>query len=585
MAQSYVGSNNINLLTPSGQYGTRRMGGKDAASPRYIFTMLEKVTRAIFHPEDDDLLNYRNDDGLSIEPEFYVPVIPMVLVNGSDGIGTGWSSKIPNYDPRQIISNIRKLINGEPLEKMHPFYSGFKGKIISCDANKYFVQGIIERVDDTTLVISELPVRTWTQDYKNFIEKLSIPDKNGVIEVKDFTENHTDTTVNFCITADKNKIDKWEASKGGLKEKFKLSNSTTTSNMHLFDKDTKIVKYHSPETILESFFETRMEFYVKRKEFLVKKLQEEQSMFSNKARFVEEICSGDLVVSNRKKVDLLNDLKSRGYDVFDRKAIKNTDDDTEEDDDDTMASNADLSRGYEYLLGMKLWALTFEKAELLRRQLAERTAELEVLKAKKPSQIWEEDLDAISIALNERDNAIAQAEKDEVNPQKKSAQRQKKKAAPKKTKNSSRKPVAAENFNKTVKEITRKGKDMKKRPLVSKTLKSKAFAKPTMVIETKNKESKDEKRKSPVHNNQRRTRTKKIKTGYDDDVFDDEAFEIDPDDDSVGVMEVESVAVPSSDPSGRGRRAVRARKLIKYNYPSEDDDSFMADSDDDDSDF
>ena len=129
MAQTYVGSNNINLLYPSGQFGTRRMGGKDHASARYIFTRLEKIARAIFHPDDDALLNYLNDDGISIEPEFYMPVIPMVLVNGSDGIGTGYSSTIQNHDPREIIANIRKMINGEEPELMHPHFSGFTGEV------------------------------------------------------------------------------------------------------------------------------------------------------------------------------------------------------------------------------------------------------------------------------------------------------------------------------------------------------------------------------------------------------------------------------------------------------------------------
>lgn len=129
MAQSYCGSNNVNLLTPSGQFGTRRMGGKDAASPRYIFTKLEKITRTIFHPDDDALLNYLNDDGMPIEPEFYMPVIPMVLVNGSDGIGTGWSSNVPNFDPRLVISNLRKMIAEEPLQKMTPHYYGFHGEV------------------------------------------------------------------------------------------------------------------------------------------------------------------------------------------------------------------------------------------------------------------------------------------------------------------------------------------------------------------------------------------------------------------------------------------------------------------------
>ena len=130
MAQSYVGSNNVNLLYPSGQFGTRRMGGKDHASARYIFTKLEKITRAIFHPDDDALLNYLSDDGISIEPEYYMPVIPLVLVNGSDGIGTGWSSKVPMHDPRELVENLRKMINGEEPEMIHPCYYGFMGEII-----------------------------------------------------------------------------------------------------------------------------------------------------------------------------------------------------------------------------------------------------------------------------------------------------------------------------------------------------------------------------------------------------------------------------------------------------------------------
>lgn len=129
MAQNYVGSNNINLLVPSGQFGTRRMGGKDHASARYIFTKVENITRLIFHPDDDDLLDYLTDDGVSIEPEFYMPVIPMVLVNGSDGIGTGWSTKVCNYSPRQIIENLRRKIAGEAMIPMEPYYEGFTGEV------------------------------------------------------------------------------------------------------------------------------------------------------------------------------------------------------------------------------------------------------------------------------------------------------------------------------------------------------------------------------------------------------------------------------------------------------------------------
>jgi DNA topoisomerase-2 len=629
MAQSFVGSNNINLLTPSGQFGTRRMGGKDAASPRYIFTMLEKITRAIFHPDDDELLNYLSDDGASIEPEFFVPVIPMVLVNGSDGIGTGWSSKIPNYNPRQIIENIRRKIKGEELEAMHPFYSGFTGEIIQETKDKYICKGIVERIDDTTVSISELPVRFWTQDCKNNLEKMLLPAGDNPAEVKDFTENHTDTTVSFNITASRETVDKWERTpKGGLIAKFKLSSSINTSNMHLFDIEDKISKYEKPEDILEIFFDQRMEFYVKRKEMLVKKLRKEQTMLSNKARFVEEVCSGELVVSNRKKIELLKDLQSRGYDLFDKNATDSDDsEDDDEDEDDTSVS--ELSKGYEYLLGMKLWALTFEKAEQLRKLLAERTEELKELEAIEPSQIWLNDLDSIDIALDERDAEIKRAEEDESKAQKKTAKRQatkaKKAAATKKRAQKKKDEWDSDleddcssdedmaftvSNNKPAAKTKKAPAKAKKAPLKPKRAPAKGkkapVTKPAVKAAAKKKESEEamdvdieigksdsmdttessgsgSKRPSPKAAEKKTTAKskKQKKTPPPEDESEEEDFVID-DGDTESETEVAA-------PPPRSRRAARGNvKPTTYTYDDSDDDSedsYEADSDGDESDF
>ena len=100
MAQDYVGSNNINLLLPNGQFGTRLQGGKDSASERYIFTQLNQITRYIYRKEDDPVLEYLEDDGDPVEPRYYVPIVPMVLVNGGKGIGTGFSTDILSYKCR-----------------------------------------------------------------------------------------------------------------------------------------------------------------------------------------------------------------------------------------------------------------------------------------------------------------------------------------------------------------------------------------------------------------------------------------------------------------------------------------------------
>ncbi|KAL7552981.1 hypothetical protein ACHAWF_016218 [Thalassiosira exigua] len=432
MAQSYVGSNNVNLLYPSGQFGTRRMGGKDHASARYVFTKLEKIARAIFHPDDDALLNYLNDDGLSIEPDYYMPVIPMVLVNGSDGIGTGWSSTIQNHDPREIIANIRKLINGEEPEEMHPHFYGYTGEIVAETGKRegsYIVKGKIERMDDTTLLITELPLGKWTQDYKSFLEGMMTGSDKSPSEISDFKENHTDTTVSFTVIATKAAIDSFEKAKDGLTGKFKLSTTISTKNMTLFDDQGKIHKYKTSLDILRMFFQHRLEFYVKRKVMLLEKMAKELKILSNKARFVQEVCEGDLIVSNRKRTELLADLKERGYDLFPKDEKKSDSGEAEEEEEEAVEENtsdAELAKGYEYLLGMKIWSLTFERAEELRRQRAEKAEEVKKLEATSPEAIWLTDLDAIDEALDEREMDIASELKKEMQAQSKSKARNKK---------------------------------------------------------------------------------------------------------------------------------------------------------------
>ena len=460
MAQNFCGSNNINLLTPSGQFGTRRLGGKDAASARYIFTKLEPITRKIFHPDDDELLDYNTDDGQKIEPTFYVPVIPMVLVNGCDGIGTGWSSNVNNYNPREIISNLRKLINGEEMEEMKPFYEGFSGEVstgmpwlvvILClpslfltlfqiiekkTKGSYVVLGKIERTSDTTLEITELPIKKWTHDYKTMLEGMMMGDEKKKIlpDIKDFKENHTETTVAFTITADKEKIDEFEKEKDGLYGKFKLIGSISSTNMTLFDQDCSIKKFETTEEIMKEFFGIRLSYYEKRKSLLVQKLQKEQTMLSNKARFISEVCSGEMVVSNRKKADIIEDLQERGYDTYAKN--ENSLVDEQEEDQESSEDISDKKSGYDYLLSMKIWSLTYEKVEALRKELDEKTADLEKLINTEPQTLWLNDLDEIEEALGERDIATNAAFADEQQARKKARKKQtktlKKKASKKK---------------------------------------------------------------------------------------------------------------------------------------------------------
>jgi DNA topoisomerase-2 len=252
------------------------------------------------------------------------------------------------------------------------------------------------------------------------LEKMLTGDDKKAAEIVDFKENHMETTVSFTITAKQEKIDEFENGNGGLMKKFKLTGSLSTSNMTVFSEG-KLTRFANPEDILRSFYQVRYQLYEKRKARMVENLRTEQRKLSNKARFVEEVCTADLVVSNRKRVEILHELQERGYDTFLIKDTAGNDvSEDEEVNEDEEVSTAELAKGYEYLLGMKIWSLTFEKAQKLRAERDAKTEELEILEAMTPSDIWVTDLDAIEIALEDRDAALLAMAIDDKKAQSKS---------------------------------------------------------------------------------------------------------------------------------------------------------------------
>ncbi|KAJ9119885.1 hypothetical protein QFC24_005599 [Naganishia onofrii] len=387
LAQNFVGSNNINLLAPNGQFGTRIAGGKDAASARYIFTNIPRMTRALFHPNDDPILKYQVEDDMGIEPEYYLPVVPLVLIDGADGIGTGWSTAIPNYNPLDIVENLRRKMRGDPLEPMTPWYRGFKGTIERVAEDKYKCSGIIKKIDSTTVEITELPIKKWTQDYKEMLEEWIAGTEKVPATVKDYREYHTDSTVHFVITMSEAEVKK--AEEEGLEKRFRLVNQISTSNMVCFDLNGKIKKYTSPEEILEDFYEKRLEYYGIRKQHMADELTRQYERISNQARFVQMIVAKQLTVSGKKKAILeaeLRDLKFKPY----PKSSKAREDGEEE---DTLEEEEGKAGDYDYLLGMAIWSLTNERVEKMLNELKQKEGELDHLLSMKPTDIWNNDLE------------------------------------------------------------------------------------------------------------------------------------------------------------------------------------------------
>ncbi|TFK40935.1 DNA topoisomerase [Crucibulum laeve] len=390
LAQDFVGSNNLNLLKPGGQYGTRAVGGKDHAAARYIFTEPMPLARTIYHPADDNLLNIQKDDNTVIEPEWYIPVVPMVLINGAEGIGTGWSTNIPCYNPIDIVNNIRKLMKGEEQVPMTPWWRGFKGEIKLVAKHKYDVHGCVRKIDNTTVEITELPIHKWTDSYKAELEQMIVGDKdNKEGFVKDYKEHHDNLNVHFIVTMGAKELEK--AEKQGLLEFFKLTGKINTSNMMCFDFEGKIKKYDSAEEILDDFYAVRLAYYQKRKDYMANDLQTVFEKYTNQARFVQMIISKELVVSNRKKAEIVIDLRKHKFRTFPKVATAKVYGETEDAEEDE--EEAGESSDYDYLLGMPIWSLTKEKIEKLRLQAQEKEAELLMLLEKSPKDLWNADLD------------------------------------------------------------------------------------------------------------------------------------------------------------------------------------------------
>ena len=410
MAQIFVGTNNINLLCPNGQFGSRCQGGQDASSARYIFTMLSKLTRLIFKEEDNFILNYQNDDGQQIEPEFYVPIIPMILVNGGIGIGTGYSTNIPQYNPNDIISickiicnaikltdisinsledieNINETIKILEINEITPYYLGFKGSIVKAEKNSYISRGIYKWIDDSTVEISELPIGSWTEDYKEFLENMITNNLNNL----KYIENHyTSKNVKFVLHFNTNVRQSIE---GNFDVLFKLQSSKNLSinNIHLFNKDGVIQKYESAIEIIKEWAETRIVKYFERKNYQLKNLEKEAKVLSNKMRFILDVINGTIQIMNKKLSEVTQKLIELKYDPIVEENIDKDEDNLPEENIDKDAKEINY-KNYNYLLKLPISQLTYDRKIILEKEFNEINDKLKILRNTNIEDLWLKDL-------------------------------------------------------------------------------------------------------------------------------------------------------------------------------------------------
>jgi DNA topoisomerase-2 len=314
------------------------MNGKDAAATRYIYTYICDIARKIFPVDSDGLLEYLNDEGKSIEPTFYRPVACMALINPVKGIATGWSTSIPAYNPIEVVDNIKRMLKKEESKPLHPWYKGFIGSIHYAGNQRYTVYGRIEKINATTIRISELPPGVSTDDYQEFLDKMrgieyvqpankklskaattkkkkaavAAKKKREAVEAKakkkaasmknkkdddtnkkkekaekeilDVRANHTNSEISFTIVMTKKYMKQCEEI--GLYKKFKVVRSLATSNMVLFDSNGQVKKYNNTTEIEKEFFDSTLKFYYARKEKMIKDYELKSEVLKNKVKYI-----------------------------------------------------------------------------------------------------------------------------------------------------------------------------------------------------------------------------------------------------------------------------------------------------------
>ena len=382
MAQNFVGSNNLNLLIPQGQFGTRLMGGKDHSSARYIYTMLESYVNKIFNKIDGELLEYLDDDGMQIEPKYYLPIIPMILINGAEGIGTGFSTFIPNYNPVDIIDWLINKLEGKTNKiNLIPYYKNFKGKIIKYDDTTWVSEGIIE-IDEkkNELIIKELPLKMWTNDYKEWLEDFIYEQKNELF--KSYNNLSSDIEAKFVLKFDSdnfNKINEMSNSTDSdklnvLLKYLKLYKTIKQSNMNLYNNEYQIRTYKNPEEIIDEFYKWRLGFYDKRKELLLENINKEIKLVSNQINFIE------LVIESDGKIFKLDENQMNKF-LESKKIVQ-------------------INKSYDYLTNMTFKQLTKPNLEKLENKLKEFKTEHKKISLLTNKEIWLNDLNLLKSALS-----------------------------------------------------------------------------------------------------------------------------------------------------------------------------------------
>lgn len=361
LGQDFTGTNNVPLLQKKGNFGTRF--AQEASAPRYIFTYGSKNLFTLFKKEDLKILKEQMFEGERIEPVFYVPTLPLILVNGSEGVSSGFAQKILPRNPKNIIKYLTNKIQGKRNNKdlLKPFFNDFKGTVEQGETSfQWLIKGKIERTNKNQITISEIPVG---YDLKTYIKVLKTLEDNKVILDWD---DLSDKEFKFIVKMNPKDLDK--LSEDEILDKLKLVKKVT-ENLTCLNANNQIQEFQSAEEILDYYFKVKMEYLGKRKDYLVQELKTDLDILNAKITFIKAILDKSLVIEKQPKDKIVKNLE---------KII-----------------TVKVQDSYDYLLNMPLYSLTLEKIKALTETLKNSKLKLRETQEKTLENFWLEDLEEI----------------------------------------------------------------------------------------------------------------------------------------------------------------------------------------------
>lgn len=351
LAQDFAGTNNIPLLQKFGNFGTRCI--QEASAPRYIFARGSDELFDLF--KDSEILEQQYFEGSRIEPKFYTPTLPMLLVNGSEGVSSGFAQKILPRNPENLKKYILEKLSGkEPSEELlNPYAKNFKGNFRREVPNKWYIEGVVEHVKNNEYLITEIPFTYDLKSYTNVLDDLV--ESKAIIRYS--SESDGENVLRFRVTLPKGVND-------SLITRLKLY-KIVNENYTAIDENLKVREFKSAKEIIDYYIDIKLKFLQKRKTYIIEKLNKDFKILENKLRFLNMYISKELSITDKSKSELETELEKLNFDKFD---------------------------GYSYLIGMPMYSLTTDKIKELEISIEKLKKEIETVTKTSIEQMWRKDL-------------------------------------------------------------------------------------------------------------------------------------------------------------------------------------------------